>query len=105
VHGYVKIVDAVDLAAGAGAASPFRQVDRTGRVGSRTARYQGIELASGDKPYINDLKRASNAARGDPVLRPPSCEGSEIDTSKAEAHSGVVAVVTRRDVPGSGRRA
>jgi xanthine dehydrogenase molybdenum-binding subunit len=30
-------------------------VDRSGRVGSRTARYQGRELALGDKPYVNDL--------------------------------------------------
>ena len=53
--GYVKVVDAVLLAAGVRAGGPLPAVDRSGRVGSRTARYQGRELALGDKPYVNDL--------------------------------------------------
>ena len=53
--GYVKIVDAVQLAAAAKRGEGLPEVDRSGRVGSRTARYRGDELALGDKPYINDI--------------------------------------------------
>src|SRR6266540_4654964 len=54
--GYVKIVDAVCYAAAAKRGEPVPEPDRSGRVGSRTARYQGRELALGDKPYVNDLR-------------------------------------------------
>ena len=54
--GYVKIVDAIELAAGA---KRGRDCAGDGHAaagsGSRTARYLGFELALGDKPYINDM--------------------------------------------------
>jgi aerobic-type carbon monoxide dehydrogenase small subunit (CoxS/CutS family) len=53
--GYVKIVDAIRLVAAARRGEPLPEIDRSGRVGSRTARYQGGELALGDKPYVNDM--------------------------------------------------
>jgi aerobic-type carbon monoxide dehydrogenase small subunit (CoxS/CutS family) len=53
--GYVKIVDAVRFAAAARRGEALPELDTSGRVGSRTARYQGVELALGDKPYINDM--------------------------------------------------
>src|SRR5438067_13265444 len=39
--GYIKIVDAIEHAAAAKRGEPMPEVDRSGRVGSRTARYQG----------------------------------------------------------------
>jgi selenium-dependent xanthine dehydrogenase len=99
--GYVKIVDAIELAAGARRGEPLPELDRSGRVGSRTARYLGSELALGDKPYINDL-RVEGMLHG--ALRfsdHPRARVLSIDTSRAEAHPGVVAVVTWRDVAGN----
>src|SRR5438128_5040651 len=98
--GYVKIIDAVRLAAGAHRGEAMPTVDRSGRVGSRTARYQGKELALGDKPYINDMKAPRMLHGAIRFSDHPRAKVLRIDTSKAEAHPGVVAVVTWRDVPG-----
>jgi selenium-dependent xanthine dehydrogenase len=98
--GYVKVFDAIELSAAARNGQPLPDVDRSGRVGSRTARYRSPELALGDEPFVGDLVvpgmlhgalRFSDHPRGR-VIR--------IDTSRAEACPGVVGVVTASDVPG-----
>jgi xanthine dehydrogenase molybdenum-binding subunit len=98
--GYVKIVDAVRYAAGARRGEPLPKADTSGRVGSRTARYQGRELALGDKPYVNDMKAAGMLHGAIRFSDHPRAKVVRIDVSKAEAHPGVMAVVTSRDVPG-----
>ncbi len=98
--GYVKIIDAVRLAAGAKRGEPLPEIDRSGRVGSRTARYQGADLALGDKPYINDMKVPEMLHGAVRWSDHPRARVLRIDTSKAEAHPGVVAVATSEDVPG-----
>src|ERR671915_431373 len=98
--GYVKIVDAVRLAAAAKRGEALPEVDTSGKVGSRTARYQGVELALGDKPYINDMT-ADGLLHG--AVRwsdHPRATVIRIDTSRAEAHPGVLRVATAKDVPG-----
>ena len=45
------------------AASRCPSSTTSGRVGSRTARYRGAELALGDQPYIDDMVRAGDAPR------------------------------------------
>src|SRR6266540_825961 len=98
--GYVKIVDAVQYAAGAKRGEPIPVPDLSGRVGSRTARYQGRELALGDKPYINDMKLPGMLHGAIRFSDHPRAKLIRIDSTKAESHPGVVAVVTRKDVPG-----
>ena len=98
--GYVKIIDAVRLAAGAHRGEAMPTVDRSGRVGSRTARYQGKELALGDKPYINDMKAPRMLHGAIRFSDHPRARVIRIDTSRAQAHPGVVAVATWKDVPG-----
>ena len=98
--GYVKVVDAVLLAAGVRAGGPLPVVDRSGRVGSPTARYQGRELALGDKPYVNDLSMPGMLHGATRFSDHPRARVRRIDTSRALAHPGVVAVVTADDVPG-----
>jgi xanthine dehydrogenase molybdenum-binding subunit len=98
--GYVKIVDAIQFAAGARRGEPLPQVDTSGRVGSRTARYQGRELALGDKPYINDMNVPGMLHGALRFSDHPRARVVRIDTAKAEARPGVVAVVTAADVPG-----
>ncbi len=82
--GYVAIIDAIMLAAAARRGEPLPKIDDSGQVGSPTARYQGRELALGDKPYINDM----------------TMPGMGVDIAAAAAHPGVVAVLTAADVPG-----
>jgi xanthine dehydrogenase molybdenum-binding subunit len=94
--GYVKILDAVELLA----SGETPKVEPAGGVGTSGARYQGTELALGDKPYVDDLRvegmlhaalHLSAHARADIV---------RIDTAAAAAVPGVVAVFTGADVPG-----
>jgi selenium-dependent xanthine dehydrogenase len=98
--GYVKIIDAVRFAAGARRGEPVAQPDWSGKVGTRTGRYQGRELALGDKPYVNDLTAEGMLHAAIRFSDHPRARVLHIDTSRAEAHPGVVAVATARDVPG-----
>jgi xanthine dehydrogenase molybdenum-binding subunit len=102
--GYVKIVDAVELAAAARDGGPLPVTDGSGRVGSRTARYEGTELALGDKPYVNDMKVEGMLHAAVRFSDHPRAKVVEIDTSAAEAHPGVISVVTAADVPGERRQ-
>ena len=79
---------------------PLPEVDRSGRVGSRTARYQGEELALGDKPYVNDMTLPGMLHGAVRWSDHPRARVLRIDTSRAAAHPGVVARGDRRDVPG-----
>lgn len=96
--GYVKILDAVELLA---AGTPVSLPEAGAAVGERGARYQGVDLALGDRGYVDDLRvegmlhaalRLTDHARAD-VL--------SIDVSAALAMPGVVEVLTAHDVPGS----
>ncbi len=98
--GYVKIIDAIRLAGGVRRGEALPAVDRSGRVGSRTARYQGRELALGDKPYINDMRVPGMLHGAVRFSDHPRARVVRIDTSKAEAFPGVVAVIRAEDVPG-----
>ena len=98
--GYVKIIDAVRLAAAARRGEPIPAIDVSGRVGSRTARYRGLELALGDKPYVNDLPAAGMLHGAVRFSDHPRATVLRIDVSRALAHPGVESVLTAGDVPG-----
>ncbi len=98
--GYVKIIDAVQLLARArrGEAVPTPQYD--GGVGARVARYRGADLALGARPYVADLQREGMLFGALALSAHPRARVRRIDTTRAAAHRGVVAVATYRDVPG-----
>src|SRR5207237_3261850 len=50
--GYVKILDAVELLA----KGETPELQPLGGIGSSGSRYQGFDLALGDKPYVDDLR-------------------------------------------------
>ncbi len=98
--GYVKIIDAVQLLARSrrGEAVPKPQYD--GGVGARVARYRGADLALGARPYVADLQREGMLFGALALSAHPRAKVLRIDTTRAVAHPGVVAVATYRDVPG-----
>ncbi len=98
--GYVKIIDAIEHAARARRGEPVPEVDRSGRVGSRTGRYQGRELALGEKPYVNDMRLPGMLHGAVRWSDHPRAKILRIDTTKARAHPGVTSVATWLDVPG-----
>jgi selenium-dependent xanthine dehydrogenase len=102
--GYVKIVDAVDFAARARRGEHVPGPETSGRVGARTARYEGRELALGSKPYVNDMTAEGLLHGAVRFSDHPRARLLRIDTTKAEAHPQVVAVVTAKDVPGERRQ-
>ena len=98
--GYTKIIDAIQLAAAAQRGEPLPTPDRSGQIGTRTARYQGSQLALGDKPFIGDMVVPGMLQGALRFSDHPRARIVRIDTSRAEAHPEVVAVVTAADVPG-----
>ena len=99
--GYTKIVDAIDLLARARRGEVVPQPGADGRVGSSLAKCRGQEMVLGDRPYVDDLER-ERMLHGAVVLSAhPRARVTAIDTSKAAALPGVVAVATADDVPGN----
>ena len=94
--GYTKIFDAIDMLA-RGDIPPLETPSGIGKAGIK---YEGYELALGDRDYIDDMRldgmlhaalRLTDHARADVV---------RIDASRALAIPGVEAVFTAADVPG-----
>ncbi len=98
--GYLKIVDAVELVARSRAGEPMPAPEMSGRIGSRTARYEGRELALGDKPYINDLTAPGMLHGALRFADHPRARVLRLSVERALAHPGVVAVLLAGDVPG-----
>ena len=95
--GYQSILDAFELLA-TGGEVPVA-LPATG-IGSRAPRYQGGELALGDKPYVDDM-RVPGLLHAAPVLAAHArADVLAIDTTAAQAVAGVERVVTAGDVPG-----
>ncbi len=98
--GYVRIIDAIELAARALRTGETIDLKEDGGVGESLKRYQGQELTLGDRDYVADMS-PPGMLNGAVVLSPYArARVVSIDTSKALAHPGVEAVVTAADVPG-----
>lgn len=98
--GYVKILDAIELVAQAKRGEPIPELCTDGRVGQSLQRFQGLDMVLGERAYVDDMVRPG-MLYGAVTLSPhPRAKLVRIDTSKAEALPGVVAVVTAKDVPG-----
>jgi xanthine dehydrogenase molybdenum-binding subunit len=98
--GYTKILDAIELASAAKRGEPAVEGDGGAGVGSRAPRYLAKELALGDQPFVGDLVEPGMLHGAIRFSDHPRARVLRIDTSRAEAHPGVVAVVTAADVPG-----
>ena len=98
--GYVKIVDAIDLAARVLDGGSFPEPDWSGKVGSSMPRYQAEELTLGERGYIDDMF-LPNMLHGALLLSPhPRARVEKIDLTAALAIPGVHAILTAEDVLG-----
>ena len=98
--GYTKIIDAVELAAAARRGEARPETNGGAGVGSRAPRYEAAELALGDKAFVGDLVEPGMLHGALRFSDHPRAHVLRVDTSRAEAHPGVVAVITAADVPG-----
>src|SRR5207302_7980277 len=87
---------AVRMVSAARQGEALPELDRSGAVGSRAPRYNGFELALGDKPYVDDITMPGMLHGAVRFSDHPRARGLQLDTARAEAHPGVVAVVTAR---------
>jgi selenium-dependent xanthine dehydrogenase len=99
--GYIKIIDAVLLAAAAKEGEPLPEAETRAGVGRRAARYQGAELALGDKPYINDMDVPGMLHGAIRFSDHPRAKIVSVNTERARTCPGVAAVLTADDVPGN----
>ena len=98
--GYVKIIDAIELMAGAKRGEPLPAAPLASGVGARHARYQASDLALGERPYVDDMTRP-DLLHGALTLSPHArARVRRIDTARARSLPGVSAVITAADVPG-----
>ncbi len=99
--GYVKILDAIELAAAGARGEPMPAVaEGTGGVGSSLRRVEGEALTLGDRPFVDDLVRPGMLHGAVALSGHARAHIRRIDTARARALPGVVAVVTAADVPG-----
>ncbi|MBI5168364.1 MAG: selenium-dependent xanthine dehydrogenase [Candidatus Eisenbacteria bacterium] len=99
--GYVRILDAIELAARVKRGeAPMPAPVLEGGVGASIEKYRSRELALGERPFVDDL-RESGMLFGALTFSPHArARVLKIDTTAARALDGVVAVVTAADVPG-----
>jgi selenium-dependent xanthine dehydrogenase len=96
--GYAPILDAIERVA-AGRRGEVLPPGRDERLDG-LARYDGRALALGEKPFLGDLAAPGMLEAALRFADVPRAVVRRIDTSRAAAHPGVVAVVTAADVPG-----
>ena len=95
--GYVKILDAIEAVARGEKCVPTP----AGGVGSRSTKYEAVELTLGDRPYIDDIRVPGMLHAALHLSAHARARINRIDTSAALAAPGVVAVHTGADVPGT----
>jgi xanthine dehydrogenase molybdenum-binding subunit len=98
--GYVKIVDAIDLAAKAFRGIPLPEPDFSGKVGSSLPRTDGEKFAMGQRPYIDDIAMPGMLYTAFLFSPHPRIRIKRIDASRAAEFPGVERIVTAKDVTG-----
>jgi aldehyde oxidoreductase len=98
--GYVKVIDAIQLAGKILAGGEAPHLDWSGRIGSRTPKYQSFELALGLKPFIDDMSVEGMLHGALVFSEHPRAVVRNIDITRAEQMPDVVAIVLAADVPG-----
>ena len=94
--GYVKILDAIESVA----KGKTFEVALGGRVGEAGAKYEAEQLTLGDRGYIDDLRVPGMLHAALHFTAHARADVVAIDTARAAAADGVVAVFTAADIPG-----
>lgn len=99
--GYVKVIDAIEaVAAHRRGVGPAAADDGATGVGGRVPKYAGREQVLGEHRFVADMVVPGMLHGALRFSDHPRARVLRIDTAAAEAHPGVVCVVTSRDVPG-----
>ncbi len=98
--GYVKIINAILLAARALRQNQEVAWEKQTGIGYSTPKYEGYEKALGISPYINDMQFDGMLYGVLKFSEHPRARVQRIDTSAAEQLTGVIRVFSAQDIPG-----
>ena len=98
--GYVKIIEAIELAAEQIQEKNEIELVNPGRVGSRQPKYDAYAKAIGTSMFINDMRMDNMLCGALKFSDHPRARALKIDGSAAEKLNGVVRVFTADDIPG-----
>lgn len=98
--GFVKIVDAIEMASQALNGKPLPEPDYSGKVGSSLPKMDGEKFALGQRPYIDDITLPEMQYAAFLFSPHPRIKVNKINISDAERIPGVSRIVTAKDVPG-----
>jgi xanthine dehydrogenase molybdenum-binding subunit len=98
--GYVKIIDAIEMAAQALRGEPMPDADWSGRIGTSLPRQDAGRYVLGEQPFVDDL-RVPDMLHGALLFSAhPRARVMSIDVTDAARQPGVVRILTAADVPG-----
>ncbi len=98
--GYVKIIDAIEVAARVFRGEAMPEADYSGKVGSSLPRMDSEKFVLGERPYIDDMKFPGMLYAAFLFSPKPKVRIKKIDGSDAIRQPGVVRIVTSNDIPG-----
>jgi len=98
--GYVKIIEAIELAARALRAGREIELYEPGKVGTRQPKYDAWYKAIGQSPFVNDLTLPDMLFGALRMSDHPRARVLSINTERAAAMPGVERILTAADVPG-----
>jgi xanthine dehydrogenase molybdenum-binding subunit len=98
--GYVKVIDAVQMAGAILTGEEQPHIDWSGRIGTRAPKYEAFELALGHKPFIHDMDADGLAHAALRLSDHPRAVVKSIGTEAARALDGVLRVILADEVPG-----
>lgn len=98
--GFVKIIDAIEIAAQALSGEPLPEADYSGKIGSSLPRMDGEKLAIGRRSFIDDMTLPAMQYAAFLFSPHPRIRVIKIDTAEADRIPGVSRIVTAKNVPG-----
>ena len=100
--GYVKIIDAIEFACQKlNTGETVEYSEKNAKVGSSYPKYQAYETAIASRKFVNDLKFEGMLFGALKFSDHPRAEIIQIDYSEALHLSGVIRIVTAKDIPGN----
>ncbi len=102
--GFVKIVDAIEMASQALNGTPLPEADYSSKIGSSLPKMDGEKFVLGQRPYIDDITMPGMQHAAFLFSPHPRIKIKKINTADAEKMEGVICIVTAKDVPGKIRQ-
>ncbi len=98
--GFVKVIDAIELASQVFNGKSLPEADYSGKIGTSLPKMDGEKFVLGERLYIDDIKLPGMQYAAFLFSPHPRIKVSKINISEAEKMPGVTRVVTAKDVPG-----